>query len=94
VPLALWHDLTMSAIADWLTGSGESDRPILDQTSISGTFNFILEFDPESLGGRVLSGRRYSWFNIFPIYISTFLEPPRYRGVTASRNARSDPYGT
>jgi uncharacterized protein (TIGR03435 family) len=44
------RDVTMSAIADWLTGSGESDRPILDQTGLNGTFDFILEFDPESLG--------------------------------------------
>jgi hypothetical protein len=42
--------MTMNAIADWLTGSGESDRPILDQTGLNGTFDFILEFDPESLG--------------------------------------------
>ena len=42
--------MTMSAIADWLTGSGESERPILDQTGLNGTFDFILEFDPESLG--------------------------------------------
>src|SRR6266576_1656087 len=44
------RDVTMTAIADWLTGSGESDRPILDQTGLNGTFDFILEFDPESLG--------------------------------------------
>jgi uncharacterized protein (TIGR03435 family) len=44
------RDMTMNAIADWLTGAGESDRPILDQTGLNGTFDFILEFDPESLG--------------------------------------------
>ena len=49
------RDMTMSAIADWLTGSGESDRPILDQTGLSGTFDFILEFDPESLGREPMS---------------------------------------
>ena len=44
------RDMTMSAIADWLTGSGESDRPFLDRTGLSGTFDFVLEFDSESLG--------------------------------------------
>ena len=42
--------MTMSAIADWLTGSGEADRPIVDRTGLSGTFDFVLEFDSESLG--------------------------------------------
>jgi uncharacterized protein (TIGR03435 family) len=44
------RDMTMNAIADWLTGAGESDRPILDHTGLNGTFDFTLEFDPESLG--------------------------------------------
>jgi uncharacterized protein (TIGR03435 family) len=44
------RDMTMSAIADWLTGSGEFDRPFLDRTGLSGTFDFVLEFDSESLG--------------------------------------------
>ena len=44
------RDMTMRAIADWLTGSGETDRPIVDRTGLSGTFDFILEFDSESLG--------------------------------------------
>jgi uncharacterized protein (TIGR03435 family) len=49
------RDMTMNAIADWLTGAGESDRPILDQTGLKGTFDFILEFDPESLGREGIS---------------------------------------
>jgi uncharacterized protein (TIGR03435 family) len=44
------RDMTMNAIADWLTGAGESDRPIVNQTGLRGTFDFILELDPESLG--------------------------------------------
>jgi uncharacterized protein (TIGR03435 family) len=44
------RDMTMSAIADWLTGTGDLDRPILDRTGLPGTFDFILEFDSESLG--------------------------------------------
>ncbi len=47
--------MTMSAIADWLTGAGESERPILDRTGITGRFDFILEFDPESLGREGIS---------------------------------------
>ncbi|QEE30356.1 TIGR03435 family protein [Terriglobus albidus] len=49
------RDMTMNAIVDWLTGAGESDRPILDQTGLNGTFDFILEFDPESLGREGIS---------------------------------------
>jgi len=47
--------MTMSAIADWLTGAGEPERPILDQTDLKGSFDFILEFDPESLGREGIS---------------------------------------
>jgi uncharacterized protein (TIGR03435 family) len=32
------RDMTMSAIADWLTGSGESARPISDQTGLTPLF--------------------------------------------------------
>jgi uncharacterized protein (TIGR03435 family) len=49
------RDMTMSAIADWLTGAGESERPILDRTGLNGRFDFILEFDPESLGREGIS---------------------------------------
>jgi uncharacterized protein (TIGR03435 family) len=45
----------MGAIADWLTGSGEFDRPFLDRTDQGGTFDFILQFDPESLGREGIS---------------------------------------
>ena len=41
--------MTMSAIADWMTGAGELERPILDRTGLNGTYDFTLEFDPESL---------------------------------------------
>ena len=44
------RDMSMTAIADWLTGSGESERPFVDRTGLHGTYDFILEFDPESLG--------------------------------------------
>jgi uncharacterized protein (TIGR03435 family) len=49
------RDMTMSAIADWLTGSGESAFPIQDRTGLNGTFNFIFDFDPESLGREGIS---------------------------------------
>lgn len=41
------RDMTMSAIADWLTAAGDTQRPILDRTGSKGTFDFALEFDPE-----------------------------------------------
>lgn len=43
------RDMTMNAIEDWLTGAGESDRAIVDRTGLDGTFDYILEFDPDSL---------------------------------------------
>ncbi len=49
------RDMTMSAIADWLTGSGEFDRPFVDRTELAGAYDFILEFDPESLGREGIS---------------------------------------
>jgi len=47
--------MTMSAIADWLTGSGDLERPFVDQTDLPGTYDFILEFDPELLGREGIS---------------------------------------
>jgi len=47
--------MTMNAIADWLGASEDSDRPVLDQTGLNGTFDFVLEFDPESLGREDIS---------------------------------------
>jgi uncharacterized protein (TIGR03435 family) len=44
------RDMTVSAIADWLTGSGDLDRAIFDQTGLNRTFDFVLEFDPASSG--------------------------------------------
>jgi uncharacterized protein (TIGR03435 family) len=49
------RDMTMSAIADWLTGSGEYDRPFVDRTELAGRYDFVLEFDPESLGREGIS---------------------------------------
>ena len=49
------RDMTMSAITDWLTGSGEYDRPFVDKTELPGRYDFLLEFDPESLGREGMS---------------------------------------
>ena len=49
------RDMTTSAIADWLTGAGESAFPIQDRTGLNGTFDFALDFDPESLGREGIS---------------------------------------
>ena len=43
------RDMTMNAVADDLTGARDSERPILDRTGLPGTFDYILEFDPDSL---------------------------------------------
>jgi uncharacterized protein (TIGR03435 family) len=44
------RDMTMSAIADWLDGTGDLARAIFDRTGLNGTFDFVLEFDSASLG--------------------------------------------
>ena len=49
------RDMTTSAIADWLTGAGESAFPIQDRTGLNGIFDFIFDFDPESLGREGIS---------------------------------------
>jgi len=49
------RDMTMKAIADWLDGTADSERPIVDRTGLTGTFDFTLEFDPASLEREGLS---------------------------------------
>jgi len=49
------RDMTMKAIADWLYGTADSERPIVDRTGLTGTFDFTLEFDPASLEREGLS---------------------------------------
>jgi uncharacterized protein (TIGR03435 family) len=42
--------LTMGRVADNLVAAGNLDRPIVDRTGLSGRFDVILEFAPESNG--------------------------------------------
>lgn len=42
--LAGGRDMDMRAIADWLTGLGDMDRPVVDDTNLSGTFDFVIEY--------------------------------------------------
>jgi uncharacterized protein (TIGR03435 family) len=49
------RDMTMAAIANHLTGAADLDRAIFDQTGLTGTFDFILEFDPASIGREAAS---------------------------------------
>jgi uncharacterized protein (TIGR03435 family) len=44
------RDLTMGLVASSLTGIGGFDRPVLDQTRLSGNFDFSIEFMPEPSG--------------------------------------------
>jgi uncharacterized protein (TIGR03435 family) len=37
----------MDAIASWLSGAGDLDLPIVNDSGLNGTFDFILEFEPE-----------------------------------------------
>jgi hypothetical protein len=44
--------VTMEFIANQLTALGQLDRPVFDQTGLCGSFNFALEFTPESNGNQ------------------------------------------
>lgn len=41
------RDMTMAAIASWLTGASDwADRPVIDATGLSGTYDFVLDSAP------------------------------------------------
>jgi uncharacterized protein (TIGR03435 family) len=41
------RDMSMDAIASWLTGTDEIDLQIVNHSDLTGTFDFIIEFEPE-----------------------------------------------
>jgi uncharacterized protein (TIGR03435 family) len=41
--------MTMDQIADWLTGAGDLAFPIVNRSKLPGTFDFVLDFNPEKL---------------------------------------------
>ena len=41
----------MAFLANQLTALGNLGRPAIDQTGLTGTFDFVLEFTPETNGG-------------------------------------------
>jgi uncharacterized protein (TIGR03435 family) len=45
------RNVTMEFIANQLTSLGTLGRPAVDQTGLTGTFDFVLEFAPESSSG-------------------------------------------
>lgn len=46
-----FRDVTMEQLATYATGMGEMDRPVLDRTGLSGTFDVIVEFDRNANNG-------------------------------------------
>ena len=46
-------NVRMSLIANSLAGWGELGRPVLDETGLSETYDFSLEFTPEALRGKL-----------------------------------------
>ena len=44
------RDMSMDAIASWLTGTDEIDLQIVNHSGLTGTFDFIIEFEPEDPG--------------------------------------------
>ncbi len=41
------RNMSMDAIASWLSGTYDSDLPIVDHSDLTGKFDFIIEFEPE-----------------------------------------------
>jgi uncharacterized protein (TIGR03435 family) len=41
------RNVTMALIASTLTGVGNLGRPVLDQTGLTGKYDFLLEFAPD-----------------------------------------------
>jgi uncharacterized protein (TIGR03435 family) len=45
------RDMSMDAIASWLTGAGDyADRPVIDTTGLKGRYDFVVEFAPNYPG--------------------------------------------
>jgi uncharacterized protein (TIGR03435 family) len=45
------RNLSMQSLADSMNGLGNLNRPVVDQTGLTGNFDFVLEFAPESSTG-------------------------------------------
>jgi uncharacterized protein (TIGR03435 family) len=41
----------MESLANSMSGLGNLNRPVVDQTGLTGNFDFVLEFAPESATG-------------------------------------------
>ena len=45
------RNLSMQSLADSMNGLGNVNRPVVDQTGLTGNFDFVLEFAPETAIG-------------------------------------------
>lgn len=45
------RNLSMESFASSMNGLGKLDRPVVDRTGLTGNFDFVLEFEPESAAG-------------------------------------------
>lgn len=41
--------MTMDQIADWISGAGDLDLPLVNRSGLEGTFDFVVEFIPDKL---------------------------------------------
>jgi uncharacterized protein (TIGR03435 family) len=41
--------MTMDQIADWISGAGDLDLPVVNRSGLEGSFDFVLEFIPDKL---------------------------------------------
>jgi uncharacterized protein (TIGR03435 family) len=48
--------MTMDQIADWISGAGDLELPVVNRSNLEGTYDFILEFVPNKLEDAIPSG--------------------------------------
>lgn len=48
--------MTMDQIADWISGAGDLELPVVNRSHLEGTYDFILEFVPYKLEDAIPSG--------------------------------------
>ena len=42
-----YRNVTMALVAEQMPGFARLDRPVIDQTGLTGNFDFLMEFTPE-----------------------------------------------
>ncbi|HVV45334.1 MAG TPA: TIGR03435 family protein [Bryobacteraceae bacterium] len=69
---------TMAQLAGWFSNANGVDRPVVDETGLSGRYDFALEWgNPENAGAAIFSTAGPSIFTAMPEQLGLRLEPKR-----------------